>query len=84
MPPHYGTASGIRSYRKQFQKEELICHRCGYAEFNCSVSIHHIDRDRMNNNKENLLPICANCHTSLHNGEWQLKELVPCDPLEKI
>jgi len=68
MPPHYGTSS--LEYRGRFDPAELICSRCGYKEFNCSVEIHHKDKNRQNNAKENLIPLCANCHRAFHNNLW--------------
>lgn len=70
QPSHYG--SGISCYREKFTKEELVCNRCGYNEFPSSVDIHHIDHNRNNNHKSNLLPLCANCHMALHHKEWEL------------
>jgi hypothetical protein len=69
MPPHYGTAK-IIDYRSLFSEVEMYCHRCKYKEFICSIHIHHIDHNRENNTKENLLPLCANCHIALHNNLW--------------
>lgn len=71
MPPHYGT-SIIVDYRKFFKEEELVCQRCGYNEFSCGVDIHHIDGNRDNNSKDNLIPLCACCHRSLHFDKWKL------------
>jgi excisionase family DNA binding protein len=39
------------------------------------VHIHHIDRDRENNSKENLVLLCANCHYGLHHHLWDIGEL---------
>jgi hypothetical protein len=72
MPPHYGT--GSIDYRALFTPEELYCRRCGYKEFDCSVQVHHIDKDRNNNSKENLYPLCANCHWALHKNKWIFKK----------
>ena len=72
MPDHYGSGNGRYGYRKLFTDEELICNRCGYKEFNISVQIHHIDLNRENNDKSNLIPLCSNCHDALHGGFWKL------------
>jgi hypothetical protein len=72
MPPHYGKGQGKYTYRELFKEDELICFRCGYNEFNCAIEIHHKDGNRRNNKKENLLPLCANCHRALHNNLWAL------------
>lgn len=69
MPPHFGTAKVV-DYRALFEQKEFVCSRCGYDEFSCSVDIHHIDGNRENNDKSNLIPYCANCHKALHGGKW--------------
>lgn len=71
MPPHYGTSEKI-NYRELFDVSELVCFRCSYREFTSCVDIHHIDKDRNNNKKENLIPLCTCCHRSLHLGLWKL------------
>lgn len=71
QPPHYGTRQ-IAEYRKMFSPDELKCIRCGYNEFGCAVEIHHKDGDRKNNNRENLVTLCANCHGALHHKKWKL------------
>tara|TARA_Y100000034_G_C6802037_1_gene359814 strand:+ start:163 stop:660 length:498 start_codon:yes stop_codon:yes gene_type:complete len=71
MPNHYGTAK-VADYRKFFESSELVCNRCGYDEFESSVDIHHIDANRENNNRDNLIPLCVCCHRALHGGKWTL------------
>lgn len=56
------------SYRKY---KKLSCERCGFkAVDRCQLDVHHIDRDRKNNNIENLLTLCSNCHRLEHKGEY--------------
>lgn len=76
MPSHYGQGDGEHTYRDQFNEDELVCARCDYDEFICSVEIHHIDGDRTNNAKENLLPLCCCCHSALHKNQWGLDEIL--------
>ncbi len=73
QPPHYGTA-GI-DYRALFTEDELVCVRCGYDEFKSCVDIHHIDHNRENNDKSNLIPLCCNCHHGIHRGCWKFEDL---------
>jgi hypothetical protein len=75
MPPHYGKASVIK-YRKLFDEADLQCARCGYAEFRSAVHIHHKDQDRNNNTKDNLIPLCACCHSALHDNLWHIGDLI--------
>ena len=53
----------------------LQCERCGYAKFEI-LQIHHKDRNRSNNELENLQLICPNCHYEEHylDKSW-LKKL---------
>lgn len=62
-------------YRKKFSEDELICARCHYSEFKSSVQIHHKDKNRLNNEIENLIPLCANCHFALHNNLWSIENI---------
>ena len=73
QPDHYGTA-GI-DYRALFTENELVCVRCGYDEFKSCVDIHHIDHNRENNDKSNLIPLCCNCHHGIHRGCWKFEDL---------
>ena len=47
-----------------------VCERCGFvAKDNCQIDIHHKDRNRKNNEPENLETLCANCHRLEHSNE---------------
>jgi hypothetical protein len=75
QPSHYGTGkSDSDTYRLIYTRNGgvLKCSRCGYAEFECGIDIHHIDEDRSNSKKENLMALCSNCHRGLHNKLWKL------------
>lgn len=41
------------------------CEKCGYAKYEI-LHVHHIDRNRNNNNLENLALVCPNCHYEEH------------------
>jgi len=41
----------------------IFCQICNEKK---SVEIHHIDKNRENNSKDNLLFICKKCHVRLH------------------
>ena len=42
------------------------CQRCGYNTFPEILELHHVDRNRNNRRRENLLILCPNCHTLDH------------------
>lgn len=42
-----------------------ICERCGYGKFKI-LEVHHRNRDRSNNNIENIELLCPNCHAEEH------------------
>lgn len=50
------------------------CKICGVTE---RIEVHHIDGDHGNNSVDNLLPVCRDCHNSIHTGGIEpLSELV--------
>lgn len=51
----------IRLLKERGQK----CERCSYKKFEI-LQVHHKDRNRNNNNLENLALICPNCHYEEH------------------
>jgi hypothetical protein len=53
-------------------KERGLCESCGYKQmFNGFLNAHHIDGDPGNNEIENLLLLCPNCHAI---ADYQLKQ----------
>jgi 5-methylcytosine-specific restriction endonuclease McrA len=42
------------------------CERCGYNKYPSILGIHHKDRNRKNNHRENLEVLCPNCHSIEH------------------
>ncbi len=43
------------------------CNRCGYNKIKNILGVHHKDRDRHNNNMNNLEVLCPNCHSEEHS-----------------
>lgn len=69
QPDHYGTASAEAGYRnKAFKYYPHECNLCGYKENEAALVVHHIDEDRSNDDIENLIILCANCHAITHWG----------------
>ncbi len=54
--------------RKQMIKRNMIkqCEKCGYNKVPKILGVHHIDRNRDNNNKDNLIVLCPMCHSLEH------------------
>lgn len=50
------------------------CQRCGYNKYEI-LHVHHKNRDRSNNDLNNLELICPNCHAEEHylEGSWLKK-----------
>lgn len=73
MPAHYGTTKRkdeSRHYRRiAFSAKVQSCERCGYNSHPAAIIVHHIDRDRMNDDILNLEVLCANCHAIEHWGK---------------
>ncbi len=46
-------------------KRGKFCERCGYSKIEI-LEVHHKDRDRKNNELDNLELICPNCHSEEH------------------
>lgn len=67
QPPHYNT--GESNYRsKALAAFANKCSICSYADVN-ALEVHHIDKDRTNNSLNNLIILCANCHTLVHKNK---------------
>ena len=54
------------NYRKRaIEAHGAVCDECGSEE---QVEIHHRDGDRTNNDIDNLLPLCTDCHQQVHGS----------------
>lgn len=57
------SAKALRA--RLFSVRGEVCERCGYDKREILV-VHHKDRNRFNNNMENLDLLCPNCHAEEH------------------
>ena len=49
------------------------CEECGHVPLigRWSLDVHHIDHDKSNNEPENLMTLCKNCHSQYHALEHE-------------
>lgn len=71
LPNHY------TNYRKKyrttaFDNYEHKCAVCGWNEDERILEVHHIDGNRSNNTKENLIILCPICHTKISLSYYNL------------
>ena len=73
MRGNYQISMHIKTYL--FKKYDNKCARCGWGEKNqytgnIPLEVEHIDGNYKNNNEDNLIVLCPNCHslTSTYKG----------------
>lgn len=71
----YGEDYGFKGSRSAWWREKLIrdigkCEKCGIDDVRL-LTMHHIDRNRGHNERENLLLLCWNCHALEH---WESQD----------
>ena len=69
------TLSG--AYKRATKLKDGACQECRSTNL---VGIHHKDRNPLNNSSENLVTLCASCHTRLHwkEGKTPWKQRASC------
>jgi HNH endonuclease len=85
-PDHYG--NGSSNYRDiAFRHYQHNCNRCGYKEYPI-LRVHHKDRNRSNNELENLEILCPNCHEIEHylkgDGVYRAAKQRGCGVIESM
>ena len=71
----FGTHDWRTIKSKLFQEREYRCECCGITNWNgqeIKLQVHHIDGDHYNNDIENLMILCPNCHSQTDN--WTYKK----------
>ncbi len=67
--PHY--KNGIRTGKRMILEVNKTCQTCGSKN---RLEIHHKDKNRNNNDVNNLQLLCRSCHSKQHRGkEWGKK-----------
>lgn len=72
-PPHFGDVR--RGYRTiAFKHYPHECAVCGYHDYDdiSLLDVHHIDSNRDNNDIDNLIILCPNCHRKLTFNQYIL------------
>jgi len=79
---HWMGGIGSMPYSHQFQnhirhevrrRDKYSCQKCGIKDVH--ISVHHIDKNKLNDELTNLVCMCKSCHTQTHNESrrivWQ-------------
>jgi len=64
---HYLWRGGESTYRNHMLKNgpQAICQKCGITDIRV-LAVHHKDYNRKNNDLDNLIWLCRNCHCLVH------------------
>lgn len=68
--------NGSNYRRNAFEYYEHCCKICGYREDERILEVHHIDENRLNNDINNLIILCPNCHKKLTLHLNSIEELL--------
>ena len=64
---HYAKNIAIRYFKKN---------ECVVCKYENSIDVHHLDKNKRNNNPENLVLLCPNHHREIHVGILKTNEVV--------
>ncbi len=69
--------NGINAYRSiLLRRGGLVqCLRCGNDDKRILI-VHHLDKNRTNNNLSNLVWLCPNCHMLIHRDKVEMKNFM--------
>ena len=65
-----GTANTYLNIKKCFSHHKKECIIC---KWDIVVHVHHLDGNRKNRNRENLVPLCPNHHAMIHHPDHKSK-----------
>lgn len=51
------------NYLKVLERDGYKCVRCGFSD---KIVVHHKDKNRNNNQMDNLITVCKSCHAFFH------------------
>ena len=86
-PSHYGVEQSTQYRALAFRSYPHQCAICGYHDDDdiSLLDVHHIDSDRENNDLDNLIILCPNCHRKLTLKKYILvdrNQIIKNDSLE--
>jgi uncharacterized protein YlaI len=58
--------NGVSKQLDEFKRYPIDKDKCYFCQKEEKLFVHHIDFNRLNNNPENLIVLCSNCHRRLH------------------
>lgn len=78
---HSNWTGGEYSYRQRMLRSGQVqaCSKCKSQDIR-TLAVHHRDKNRQNNNLENLIWLCHNCHYLVHHYEQEAIGFVNAKP----
>lgn len=68
-----GKSLNTNYINKAFKLYKAQCAKCLISDIDC-LEIHHIDENHNNNEDNNLLILCSNCHSLIHKNRFTVKD----------
>ena len=68
-PKEYPPEFSKRIKRKIKTRDNYTCQSCLCVFDSASLDVHHKDRDKYNNEDDNLITLCKSCHKAVHGKE---------------
>lgn len=63
--------SQMKNYGLDYEAYKKITERCIICGFDKIADLHHLDENKNNNSKENLIGLCPNHHQMVHNFQFR-------------
>jgi len=71
----YGVEFNNKLKEKIRERDNYCCQECHQTqkELGYKLPVHHIDYNKKNNQEDNLISLCRNCHaqTGFNRGDWE-------------
>ena len=66
---------GLSHYRDNFEKWNPDIRQCEICGSTKCLVVHHVDKNRKNNKRDNLIMLCRSCHAQVHGLSASLGEI---------